>query len=383
MSDAATENRKKRRGHHEGTIKQRSDGRWEAQVSLAAGKRKSFHGRTRAEARAKVRTALKDMDAGVDLATSRQTVVQYMARWLEDVARPNLRPSTLKSYESYVRLHIVPDQGHHRLTALAPQHLQAFLNAKLAAGLSPRTVQYIRAILRLALGQALRWGLVGRNVATLVDLPRSIKTQVRPPTAEQARAFVDASKDDRLGPLFHVAIASGLGQGELFGLRWQEVDIDAGTLAVFRAMQRVRGKPAFVEPKTALSRRTVTLPASALAVLRIQRVRQLEERLLAGDRWRDWGLVFASSIGTPLEPSNVAPRLHELLATAGLPRQRFHDLRHCAASLLLAGGVAPRTIMGILGHSQIGLTMNTYALLSPALEHDAAAALDAVLAVND
>ena len=141
--------------------------------------------------------------------------------------------------------------------------------------------------------------------------------------------------------------------------------------------------PTLVEPKTALSRRTVTLPASAVAALRTQRTRQLEERLLAGSRWRDGGYVFASTIGTPLEPSNVSARLHKLLAAAGLPRQRFHDLRHCAASLLLAGGVAPRTIMGILGHSQIGLTMNTYAHLSPALERDAARALDGVLGVAE
>ena len=138
-----------------------------------------------------------------------------------------------------------------------------------------------------------------------------------------------------------------------------------------------------MEPKTALSQRTVTLPGSAVAALGAQPIRQLEERLVAGERWRDGGYVFASTIGTPLEPSNVGARLHGLLAVAGLPRQRFHDLRHCAASLLLAGGIAPRAIMGILGHSQIGLTMNTYAHLSPALEHDAARALDAVLAVAE
>jgi integrase len=127
----------------------------------------------------------------------------------------------------------------------------------------------------------------------------------------------------------------------------------------------------------------VTLPASAVAALRTQRARQKEARLLADDRWQDWGLVFASTIGTPLELSNVSTRLHTLLNEANLPHQRFHDLRHCAASLLLVGGVAPRTIMGILGHSQISLTMNTYAHLSPALEHDAARALDAVLAVAE
>ena len=373
----------KRRGHNEGNIKQRADGLWEARVSLPGGKRKSYYGKTRREAQDKLRTALKGLDDGLDLSAGRQTVGQYMTRWLADVAKPKVRASTFKSYESYVRLHIVPDLGHHHLANLTPQHVQAFLNTKSATGLSPRTVQYIRAILRLALGQAMKWSLIGRNVAALVDPPRSVKTQVRPLTADQARAFVEAVRDDRLGPLFHVAIASGLRQGELFGLRWEDVDLATGTLTVRHALQRVSGAPTLVEPKTALSRRTVTLPGSAIGALRAQRVRQLEERLVAGSRWRDGGFVFASTIGTPLEPSNVSARLHKLLAEAGLPRQRFHDLRHCAASLLLAGGVAPRTIMGILGHSQIGLTMNTYAHLSPTLEHDAARALDAVLGVAD
>jgi integrase len=153
-------------------------------------------------------------------------------------------------------------------------------------------------------------------------------------------------------------------------------------LAVHHAMQRVDGKSTFMQLETPFSRRTVTLPASAAAALRMQHDRQTFERVLAGDRWQEWGLVFPSTVGTPLEPSNVIHRLHRLLADAGLPRQRFHDLRHCSASLLLAGGVAPRTIMGILGHSQISLTMNAYAHLSPALEREAARALDSVLAVG-
>ncbi|MBA3274745.1 MAG: site-specific integrase, partial [Chloroflexia bacterium] len=170
-----------------------------------------------------------------------------------------------------------------------------------------------------------------------------------------------------------------LRQGELFGMRWSDVDPDAATLTVRYAMQRIDGKPTFVEPKTVLSRRTFTLPPSTVAALRTQRVQQLQERLIAGGRWRDLDLVFSSTIGTPLEPSNVNARLHALLEVAGLPRQRFHDLRHCAASLLLNGGVPARTIMGILGHSQISLTMNTYAHLSPALERDAADRMEAQL----
>jgi hypothetical protein len=138
----------KRRGHGEGTIKQRADGLWEARISLGGGKRRSFYGKTRREVQDKLKAALRDLDAGLDLSARRQTVAQYMMRWLAHSAKPKLRPSTYKSYESYVRLHIIPELGRFQLTQLTPQHVQAFLNGRTATGLSPRTVQYIRAILR-------------------------------------------------------------------------------------------------------------------------------------------------------------------------------------------------------------------------------------------
>ncbi len=372
-----------RRGHGDGTIRHRPDGLWEARLSLPNGKRKSVYGKTRRDVQDKLKAAQRDLDAGLDVGAAKQTVGVFLTGWLTDVAEPSLRPSTLKSYQSYVRLHIIPAIGHHRLDKLTPQHVQAMLRTMTAKGLAPRSVQYARAILRRALGHAVKWSLVGRNVATLVDPPRSVRKPVQPLDAAQVRHFLAVTRDDRLGPLFHVAIATGLRQGELFGLRWQDVDLASGTLTVRHALQRINGTRMLVEPKTDLSRRTVTLPASAVAALRVQRTRQLEARLLAGARWQDEGFVFTSTIGTPLEPSNVVAHLHRLLADAGLPRQRFHDLRHCAASLLLAAGVAPRTIMGILGHSQISLTMNTYAHLSPALERDAAARLDALIAVAE
>jgi integrase len=148
------------------------------------------------------------------------------------------------------------------------------------------------------------------------------------------------------------------------------------------ALQRVEGRLQFVEPKTARSRRTIALPGSIVAQLRAHRLRQLEERLWAGSRWREHGLVFSTTIGTPLDGTNVTHRLQRLLAEAGLPRMRFHDLRHAAASLLLAQGVSPRVVMEILGHSQIGLTMNTYAHVIPSLQQDAADLMDRLLSTE-
>lgn len=371
-----------RRGHGEGTIRHRADGRWEAMLTLPMGKRKSVYGKTRKEVQDKLRAAQRDLDNGIDLAAGKQTVAQFLARWLDDVAKPRVRAKTYRSYEQLVRVHLAPGLGRHDLAKLTPAHVQRFLNAKLADGLSPTTVGHLRTVLRNALNQAVRWYLVPRNVAALTDPPRAQRAPVRPLLADEARRLLDAATADRLGPLLQLAVTTGLRQGELFALRWDDIDLDAGHLRVRHNLQRAKGGWSLGEPKSTSSRRTVTLPALAIAGLRLQRTRQLEERLFAGPRWANHDFVFTTTTGTPLDGSNVNRRLHEILADAGLPRQRFHDLRHCAASLMLAGHVDLKTISDVLGHSQIGVTANLYAHLAPSLRREAANALDAALTVT-
>lgn len=256
------------------------------------------------------------------------------------------------------------------------------MNRKLAAGLSPRTVQYLHAILRRSLRQALRWGLVTRNVATLVDAPRVRRPEIRPLTPDQARTFLDAVAGDRNEALYTVALAVGLRLGEALGLRWDDVDLDAGETHVRHTLQRRGPGWELVEPKTNRSRRTVPFPGVVLTALRAHRTRQLKERLWAGTRWQEHGFVFTSTIGTPLTGSGVSAQFHAVLVAAGLPHQRFHDLRHACASLLLAQGVAPRVVMEILGHSQISLTMNTYSHVIPDLTRDAADRMDSLLTAS-
>lgn len=369
----------KRRGHGEGSIKQRPDGRWEARISLPAGQRKSFYGKTRREVQDKLRTALRDVDAGLDLTAGRQTVGQFLDRWLADVVTPKLAPKTVSSYRDVVRVHLKPTLGQHQLAKLTPQHVQAMMSSKSGARLSPRTVAYTRSVLRIALNRALKWGLVQRNAAALTDAPRSVRAERRPLTPEQARAFLAAAEVDRLEGLYRVALALGLRLGEALGLSWTDVDLDTGSLRVRYALQRIDGKLTLKEPKTEKSRRTLTMPASLASALRAHRVRQIEERLIAGSRWQDSGLVFTNTVGGPLEPSNVLKAFKRRLAAAGLPEQRFHDLRHAAASLLLAQGVAPRVVMDILGHSQMATTMDLYSHVMPAAHEDAAALMDAIL----
>jgi integrase len=372
----------KRRGHNEGTIKQRADTRWEAQISLPNGKRKSLYGKTRAEVQGKLRTALRDLDAGIDLRTSRQTLAQFLDLWLATVVKPTLAPKTHSSYAEIVRVHIVPALGPKQLAKVSAPDIAGLLKTKQDAGLSPRTVQYIRAVLRIALNRAVKWQLIIRNPVTLTDSPKVRRQEVRPLTPEQARAFLAVAEGDRLEALYRVALALGLRLGEALGLSWDDVNLDAGTLRVRRSLQRIDGTLTLKEPKTEKSRRTLTMPQTLTVALRQHRVRQLEERLAAGEAWQDTKLIFATSKGTPLEPSNVLKRFKALLRAAGLPEQRFHALRHCAASLLIAQGVPVKVVADILGHSQLATTSDLYAHIFPAAHQDAAELMDRILTAN-
>jgi len=374
-----------RRGRNEGTIRQRKDGRWEARLVMtdAEGRRvrRSFLGRTRADVRDKLQEATRAESTGTAVPSNRLTLGPFLAQWLTDVARLSVRSSTFVIYESICRLHLTPGLGHVSLARLTPQQVQAFLNAKSAAGCSPRSVAMYRAILRQALGQAERWGLVTRNVAKLTDPPRVPRRQIRPLDPDQARAFLEVIRGDRFEALYLIALGAGLRQGEILGLSWADVDLDLGTLTVRQALQRVAGKLVLVEPKSVTSHRAVALPGVVLDGLRRHRVRQLEERLAGGPGWKgnDWDLVFTTTVGTPLDGIAVTRRFQALLASAGLPHQRFHDLRHACASLLIAQGVSPRVVMETLGHSQISLTMNTYSHVTPALGRAAAERMNELL----
>lgn len=369
-----------RRGHNEGSIKQRADGLWEARVSLPVGKRKSLYGKTRRVAQDKLRAALRDLDAGLDLGTCRQTVAAFLDRWLEDVVRPAKAPKTAATYADIVRLHLKPGLGRHELAKLTPQHVAALLKAKTDAGLSPRMVHHVRAVLRCALNQALRWGLVGRNVAALVEPPRQVRSEVQPLTPAEARDLLAAVEGDRMAVLFRVALTLGLRQGEVLGLRWEDIDLDRRALKVRRALQRIDGKLTLKEPKTEKSRRTLTLPPSLVAALRAHKVRQLEERLLAGDRWQDHGLAFPSTIGTPTDARNVIRSWHRVQAANGLPRRSFHSTRHAAASLMLAEGVPVKVVQEVLGHSLLSTTADIYGHLFPEAFEQAADAMERALA---
>lgn len=373
----------RKRGQGEGSIYKRKDGRWTAVVNLGYQdgklKRKSFYGKTREEVQGKLIAALNDVQKGIPIPTERQTLKQFLERWLTDCVKPSVRPTTYVSYELQVRLHIVPMLGKYRLEKLTPQHVQTFLKDRLESGLAANTLKHCLSILRMALGQAQRWGLLGRNVAALVDSPRAERHEFEPLTPKQAREFLQAAQDDKFGMLFTVAIATGLRRGELLGLRWVDIDFENGTLRVNRSLQRVQGKLVFQEPKTMKSRRVVPLPDLLVVKLREHRTRQLERKLAAGPNWQDNGLVFPSRLGTPMEPRNVKRHLDPLLVKAGLPPCRVHDLRHICASLLLEQGVQLKVVSEILGHTQLSITADLYTHVLPAVKVGAMDKMNSIL----
>jgi integrase len=240
---------------------------------------------------------------------------------------------------------------------LNPQQVQAILNRHLAGGhLARRSVAYIRIVLRAALNRARKWNLVVRNAAELVKSPRLQRFEIQPLSPPQARTLLDSAKGNRLEALYAVALACGLRMGEILGLRWNSIDFERGQLAVEHALHRQKGKGlVLTETKTDRSRRTIALPAPLIAALRAHRVRQLQEQLVAGSHWQERGFVFTSGVGSGLEPRNLHRAFKAMLTKAGPPDIRFHDLRHNAASLMLAQGVPLRVVMEVLGHSSIGV----------------------------
>lgn len=386
----------KMRGHNEGSIyKRKKDGRWVAAVNLGYkdGKlqRKCCYRKTRKAVSDWLTAELAKLGQGIPLVTERQTLTQFLDRWLEDSIKPSVRPATYVSYEQQIRVHIAPTLGHLLLTKLAPQHIQNYMNEKMKPtpavgtdkakpGLSAKTVKYHRSILNMALGQALKFGLVGRNVATLVDPPRVKKFEIQPIDQSQARAFLEAIRGDRMEAFFTVALSLGLRRGEALGLRWVDVDFQARTLRISGSLQRLNGKLELSEPKTKTSRRLLDLPDSLINKLREHRARQLEEKIAIGPQhWQDTDLVFTNDIGEPVDPRQVKRRLDALLKKAGLPHYRVHDLRHFCASLLLAQGVPLKVVSEMLGHSQIGITADLYTHVLPSLKRAAVDLMDSIL----
>jgi integrase len=370
-----------KRGHGEGSIYRDQDGSWRAALTLgpeSGGGRKYFRGPTRQEVQQKLAAAKRALEDGLPQLEGRQTVQQYLGPWLLAI-KPTMEHGAWRRHEEFVRLHIVPILGQTKMIQVTPQQIQALYADRLASGLSSTTVHYIHKTLHKAFKDAERLRVVARNVTTLVNVPRIAEPVIRPLSAEEARRLLHVTGAERLFALYGLALASGMRESELLGLQWSEVDFDNHLVRVRWQLQREEGQWVWKPPKTKRSRRQIALAASTIEVLRRHKEAQDRERAQLGAKWEDHELVFCTRRGRPLSARNMYRRYKELLQKGGLPDIRFHDLRHTAATLLLAGKVNPKVVSEMLGHASVAITLDIYSHVLPDMQHDAAAILDGVL----
>jgi integrase len=370
----------RRRGHNEGSIYQRADGRWVASISLENGKRKDVYGATRKEAAQRLAKLQHDLQAGLPLVKGNQTVQQYLTIWIGEM-EAHLRSRSYARYDAAVRLHLVPTLGKMKLARLSQQHLEGLYAAKLKEGLSPASVAHLHAVLHKALADAERLELVQRNVASLVRAPRPERKDMKTFTPEQAQIFLRAIEGDSLEAFYILCLTTGIRRGEALALHWKDVDLEHGRLSIRYTLQDMKGGVfKFAPPKTEKSRRSIKLTQLAVTALHRHRMRQKEQALAVGSAWQEQDLVFATALGGPVRGNHILQRhFAPLCERLGLPRIRLHDLRHTAATLLLRNRIPAKVVQEMLGHSTVSMTLDTYSHVLPDMQSEAAASLDRLL----
>lgn len=359
-----TKPKRSKRGNGEGSIYQRKDGRWTAAYyvpdALGNRRRRYVYGDSPEAVEDELVRIRKQVKSGTPIAPAGLMLGQYLGEWVEQVAAPRVRPTTARSYRDLVAKYLVPRLGRKKLGSLTARDVRLFLAGLAKDGIGDRTAQYAHATLRAALEDAVREELIPRNVAKLVHAPRPAKKEREPLTVAEVRTLLKAVRGHRVYALFVVFAVLGVRRSEALALRWEDVDLDQGVVRVRRSLQRVDGALTVLPTKTLRSTRVIPLPAMVVQALTEHRARQLRERDELGERWPDLGYVFTTPIGTPIDPRNCTRVVQEQCAAAGLPPVRLHDFRHGCVSVLLALGVPPRTVMTIVGHSSLEMTMNVY-----------------------
>ena len=381
-----------RRGSGEDSI-YRDGERWRGAVSLGAtgdGRRRRLKvsGHTKAEVIAKLKELHRSLDAGIEQPTRRLTVGAFLDSWLAGLPA-RVEPSTVTNYTDMVKTHLKPALGAKIISQLTVSDVNALWAAKRKAGYKPNSIRIMRAVLRAALRQAERESLVLRNVAALSDAPRVGQADGRSLTVPQAKRLLDAAAGDRLEALYAITLTLGLRRGEALGLAWADVDLDQRSMVLRRQIARIRldedaaattGRQIVLkELKTKRSRRTLHLTPTLVAMLRSHRARQAAEQLAVGPAWIESGLVFTTALGTPLDPDNFAHYFDRLCRKAGLGHWHPHELRHSAASIMLAQGTPLWVVSEVLGHASVSITKDVYGHLLGGEKQAAAEAITDVL----
>ncbi len=364
----------RKRGHGEGSV-YRYRGRWRAEIRIGPHRHvKDFP--TRREATAWLAEVRVRAERGLLPEPCRLTLAGYLEHWL-GAAAPGLRPASVETYRYLIETHVAPDPvGQARLQKLRPADIQGFYGRLLERGLSPATVRLIRGVLHKALSQAVDWGLLAVNPADRTRAPRVPRKEFRALSPDEARRLLEAARTvcPAYYPLLATLLATGMRIGEAVGLRWEDVDPEAGVIRVVRTLKYVGGRWVEGEPKSAAGKRQIPVPAELAGLLKEQRRAVLEARLKAGGAWcQEFGeLVFPTARGRPVRPADVWKGLRRACKAAGLPLIRVHDLRHTHATMLLLAGEHPRVVQERLGHSQISMTLEIYSHVLPDLQAQAA-----------
>ena len=377
----------KRRANGEGNLRKRKDGRWEGRYTAGrdpdTGRAiyKNVLGKTQAEAKAKLKQAIEQAK-GLDAAkVGRYTVGQWMEVRFEHYAKVKVRPSSHQTYCGYIDNHIKPNIGKIPLEKLTSLELQKFYKKLLekgrvdrleskhqAKGLSPKTVRNLHQIIASAMKLAKEQRLILADPTEGCALPRLEHREMQTLPVEQLQSFLREAKDSGMFELYYLELATGLRRGELLGLKWEDIDLERGDLRVRRQIARINGEVVEAPLKTKNAYRTLPLAEDTVSILLEQKEK------VGGSPW-----VFPSPTGGPISPDSVLHMLHRVLKRAGLPRIRFHDLRHTFATLALQNGVDVKTVSGMLGHFSVGFTLDTYAHVTTASQRQAAKTMGSVL----
>jgi integrase len=374
-----------------GHIRERSPGRWAIVLDVqdaATGKRKrkwhAFKG-TKRQAQTECSRVITEMSRGTYLEPAKETVAQFLDRWLEHT-EPNVAPRTLERYQEIARKNLAPLLGHALLMRLRPEQISSAYAKALktgrrdgTGGLSPRTVHHLHRILKQALSTAVRWNLIVSNPAEKVDPPKVERSKMRALDAAETAVLIAHFRGTRMFIPVLLAVLCGLRRGEIAALRWCSVDLARRQLSVAQSTEQTKSGTRLKETKSGRAR-TVALPSLVVDDLRKHRARQGEELLKIGVRTNDETHIVAQEDGAPLQPNSLTHEFVRLLAKAeALPKIRFHDLRHTHATHLLTNGVHPKVAQERLGHSSVGITLDLYSHVLPGMQEDAAAKVDAAI----
>lgn len=374
---------RRRRINGDGSVYKRQDGYWAgafyARTTSGARKRVVVYGKTLQEARDKLLNAMQQARSGVPVPDESWKLGAYLEYWLEHVVRHNRRPATYALYEMNVRLYLAPGLGTRRLNRLSVAAVQMFLNQRLEKGDSVRKVQIMRTVLSAALSRAVREELIPRNVARLVELPQWQRGSIRPWTADEAKQFLAVAQPDPLYAAFVLLILYGLRRGEVLGLRWADIDFEAGTIQVRQQLQRIQGQLILGPVKTRASQRDMPLLDLAREALEGQAAQQAAHRADMGSAWPPTELVFTTRTGRPVEPRNLVRSFRRICDGNGLRTIKLHHLRHVVASLLKDLHVPARDAQVILGHSRVSTTLEIYTNVDERARRDALTRLHGLL----